>query len=130
MEIKNRIMELAGLRMKRAVKSGLRQLGLEMKWLPRSEQLSIGLDPYQDMRMLTCAIARPVIFDVGANVGQTVDRIRNYFDRPVIHAFEPSPDTFETLRRVTGGIPDLILTTSRSAASPGPPTLSRTQDPI
>jgi FkbM family methyltransferase len=100
------------LGIKQAVKTGLRQFGLEIQRLPRSlapGKVSVGLDPYHDMRRLTGAIARPTFFDVGANVGQSVERIRTYFDHPVIHAFEPSPNMFEELRRATEGVPDLTL---------------------
>jgi FkbM family methyltransferase len=97
---------------KQIVKTGLQRFGFQVQRLPRSlapGKVSVGLDPYHDMRRLTGAIVSPVVFDVGANVGQSVERIRTYFDHPVIHAFEPSPDTFEKLRRATKGISDLIL---------------------
>jgi len=100
------------LSIKQAVKTGMRQFGFEIQRLPRSlapGQVSVGLDPYHDLRRFAGANARPVIFDVGANVGQSVEQIRTYFDHPVIHAFEPSPDTFKTLRAATEGIPDLTL---------------------
>ena len=100
------------LSIKQAVKTGLRQFGIEIQRLPRSlapGEVSVGLDPYHDMRRLTGATARPVVFDVGANVGQSIERIRTYFDHPVIHAFEPSPDTFEKLRQATEGISGLTL---------------------
>lgn len=97
---------------RQAVKAGLRRFGFEVRRLPRSlapGQVSVGHDPYHDMRRLTGGIASPVVFDVGANVGQSIERIRTYFEHPVIHAFEPSPDTFAALRRATEGIPDLTL---------------------
>jgi FkbM family methyltransferase len=100
------------LSLTQAVKSGLRQLGFELQRLPRSlapDKVSVGLDPYHDMRRLTGGTARPVVFDVGANVGQSIERIRTYFEHPTIHAFEPGPDTFEQLRRATEGVPDLVL---------------------
>jgi FkbM family methyltransferase len=100
------------LSIKQVVKAGLRGCGFELQRLPRSlapGKVSVGLDPYHDMRRLTAAVSRPVVFDVGANVGQSIERIRTYFDHPVIHAFEPSPDTFARLRQATEDIPDLTL---------------------
>ena len=41
----------------------------------------------------------PIIFDVGANVGQSIQQFRKKFPRSTIHSFEPSPTTFETLER-------------------------------
>lgn len=40
---------------------------------------------------------QPVAFDVGANVGQTIDLLRSALDRPRIYAFEPASSTFATL---------------------------------
>ena len=40
----------------------------------------------------------PVVFDVGANVGQTIEAINQVFDKPQIIAFEPSSAVFEALQ--------------------------------
>jgi len=58
----------------------------------------------------------PVIFDVGANVGQTIERFRGRFAESTIHAFEPSPETFETLKERTAGIERLHLTNAGMGA--------------
>jgi FkbM family methyltransferase len=39
----------------------------------------------------------PVIFDIGAHVGETIAMMSRIFDRPVIHAFEPSASSFAAL---------------------------------
>lgn len=39
-----------------------------------------------------------MVFDVGANVGQSVDRFRKSFPMSCIHSFEPSPSTYKKLR--------------------------------
>ncbi len=41
----------------------------------------------------------PVVFDVGANRGQTIDLVRRAFSRPVIFSFEPNPDLLPELIR-------------------------------
>ena len=41
-----------------------------------------------------------LIFDVGANVGQTVYSLRRRFRGAHIHAFEPAPESFEQLARL------------------------------
>jgi len=48
----------------------------------------------------------PMVLDVGANVGQTVDSILEVFERPIIHAFEPSSSVFVQLtkKRYRGSI--------------------------
>jgi FkbM family methyltransferase len=52
---------------------------------------------------------RPVIFDVGANEGQSIRQFRQTFPRPVLHSFEPGPDTFDRLKAEFGGTADVTL---------------------
>ena len=40
---------------------------------------------------------RPVVLDVGANKGQTIDLIHRAFARPSIFSFEPNPELFSAL---------------------------------
>ena len=51
-----------------------------------------------DLRFWTQDRSVDVVFDVGANVGQTVDRFKRYFPEARIEAFEPVRSTFETLQ--------------------------------
>lgn len=52
----------------------------------------------------------PIIFDVGANAGQTIKAVLATSNSPpVIHAFEPSPTTFAVLARAFGKTPGLKL---------------------
>jgi FkbM family methyltransferase len=51
----------------------------------------------------------PVIFDVGANVGQSITRFRKLFQRPVIHAFEPDARAFQALREGFEAVDGVIL---------------------
>ena len=39
----------------------------------------------------------PVIFDIGANEGQSIERYLKTFDSPKIYAFEPNEDAFQIL---------------------------------
>ena len=39
----------------------------------------------------------PVVLDVGANKGQTIDLVHRAFPRPIIFSFEPNPDLFSQL---------------------------------
>jgi FkbM family methyltransferase len=45
------------------------------------------------------------VFDVGANVGQTVRRITDAFDEAIVYAFEPIPDTFAELKTNIAKLP-------------------------
>jgi len=42
--------------------------------------------------------ANPVIFDVGANYGQSIERFRKIFPHSIIHSFEPLPKEFKMLQ--------------------------------
>ncbi|HCN30605.1 MAG TPA: hypothetical protein DIT64_18090 [Verrucomicrobiales bacterium] len=50
------------------------------------------------------SVARPVIFDVGANVGQTAAGFREHFPGAEIHCFEPVPASFRALQSHTAGM--------------------------
>jgi FkbM family methyltransferase len=51
-----------------------------------------------DIKRFAPAENMSIIFDVGANIGQSVDRFRPYFPNALIHCFEPSKSAYETLR--------------------------------
>lgn len=73
------------------------------------QAVDLGVNPFSDMKALTQAGARPTIFDVGANHGQSVQKFRGYFGSPVIHAFEPGDATFTQLKQNVAGLPDVHL---------------------
>ena len=52
---------------------------------------------------------RPVVFDVGANVGQSIHRFRSQFPRCIINSFEPSPTTFKILSQQASELEDVRL---------------------
>jgi len=79
----------------------------------------VGRDPYYDMRKLTESRPSLVIFDVGANYGQTIESFQSNFLRPKIHSFEPSRETFCELQRRYGGSPDVYLNNFALGAKPG-----------
>lgn len=65
-------------------------------------------DPYSDMTWFA-KNNHPVIFDVGANTGQTVKKFREYFDRGTIHSFEPHPGAFAMLEQNTSKTDDVHI---------------------
>jgi FkbM family methyltransferase len=44
-------------------------------------------------------LSTATVLDVGANVGQSVDRFRKYLPNAFIYSFEPNPSTFEKLMK-------------------------------
>jgi FkbM family methyltransferase len=61
----------------------------------------------------------PVIFDVGANRGQTVARYRAVLPNSTIHSFEPFPDSFQALQKSTQGDERCICVNAAVADRPG-----------
>jgi FkbM family methyltransferase len=53
--------------------------------------------------------ARPVVFDIGANIGLFTLFARQRWVDARVFAFEPVPQIFEVLRRNVGGLPDVHL---------------------
>lgn len=91
--------------MKRAVRRIINLLGYDYY---RLRPGSIGSDPYIDIRGLL-RVPRPIVFDVGANHGDTVRKFQKILPASVIHAFEPSPDVFRTLETSTRGMKHVFL---------------------
>jgi FkbM family methyltransferase len=53
------------------------------------------LDPFDDAVAVLRAASPITAFDVGANKGQTITALLDAFPKASIHAFEPSPETFD-----------------------------------
>jgi FkbM family methyltransferase len=80
---------------------------------------NLGEEPFRDVRTLAGGVSAPVCIDVGANIGQTIERLRSTLDGPIIHAFEPGPDTFAQLERAMGGTPGVHLNNAALGSEPG-----------
>ena len=57
------------------------------------------IDPINFDELLTQKVKKvnPVIFDVGGNIGQSIDRFKKIFNDPIIHSFEPNKAVFEVM---------------------------------
>ncbi len=80
---------------KNAFRRALSATGYEIY---RRPHLPKGADAFESLRSHWPQWRPRVIFDVGANVGQTVARLRPLFPSATIHSFEPVPSTFATLK--------------------------------
>ena len=69
---------------KRAIRSIVRGTGLD---IVRFDAGRLGVNPFADMQYFLKGQKSPVIFDVGANIGQSVDAFRNSFPESIIHSF-------------------------------------------
>lgn len=85
---------------KTTIKRLLARRGYRVTWCPPG--IPSGLDLRDDLQILIRSEC-PVILDVGANRGQTIEMLYGTFASPQIIAFEPSASVFEGLRRDCGG---------------------------
>jgi FkbM family methyltransferase len=86
------------------LRSALRRCGLSVRKIPEG----IGTDAMGDMALFM-KHDHPLVFDVGANVGQSIRLIRRTFKHATIHSFEPSPRAFKELQESYCNDPDLHL---------------------
>ncbi|MGD9657290.1 MAG: FkbM family methyltransferase [Methylocystis sp.] len=80
---------------KRAAKHVLRRAGVHLQALPRDHVSGLSLE-FDLPKLITTS--SPVIFDVGANVGQSIDLFRSIFPSAKLFSFEPGEDAFTALR--------------------------------
>ena len=67
------------------------------KLAPSEMPYAPGRDAFSDQRLLLGGDGARAIIDVGANVGNTVEKYYFMYPDATIHAFEPDPDTFAQL---------------------------------
>jgi FkbM family methyltransferase len=86
-------------------------------------------EPISDMKLFLSTIEAPTIFDVGANFGQSAIQFRHWMPRAVIHSFEPSPTTYETLRKQCAHVKGVHTWNCGVGASTGQMTLIENVEP-
>ena len=52
---------------------------------------------------------RPIVFDVGANNGQSIIRFNKLFDKPIIHSFEPVKKEYDKILKNFGNKENLFI---------------------
>jgi len=100
---------------KNHIKETLFHFGYIVRHLQPDE---LGYDAFRDMNRLSGVESGAILFDVGANVGQSIDSFRERFKSPIIHSFEPGPSAFARLQERTQGVPDLHLNNFALGAKP------------
>ena len=76
------------------LKGSLERMGLYVRYY---RNLPAGVDWLLDVRRNLRLPAEPIVFDVGANAGQTVREIRRGLPEARVHAFEPTGASFDRL---------------------------------
>jgi len=67
-------------------------------YLHEAKTMSVGTNYAVDL-VQKIGLQPKTIFDVGANIGQTVDFYRNIYPKASIYSFEPIPKTFSKLQK-------------------------------
>jgi len=78
---------------KKVIRSTVAKLGYDIIRRPP--------DAFSDMKRFVPPGVRPLILDIGANVGQSAKRFKQVFPLSVVHCFEPSRDTFDQLNKTS-----------------------------
>lgn len=81
--------------------------GVEVRLLSRTRVK--GIRQLDDVRVIVGKVRDPVLFDVGAHVGETIAKMKNLFPRSRIHAFEPSPHACSRLQAEWGAADGVVL---------------------
>lgn len=89
--------------LKKTLQRLVRSTGFDVVRL-RKDNVEIGIDPLADMRRFLADQPELLILDVGANVGQSVERFMREFPGASIHSFEPSPTTYQKLQENCKGL--------------------------
>ena len=75
---------------KKLVKKTINKLGFDLKrYNPQHKQL------YFDDLLKDKISNNPIIFDVGGNKGQSIEKYLKMFEKPIIHSFEPIKTEFD-----------------------------------
>lgn len=89
--------------LKHLVQSAARSFGYEIR---RTASPAVGANWSVDLPLLLRTQSAPVVFDIGANVGQTSTRLAAAFPAPArIFAFEPAAATYAELARAVAPFP-------------------------
>lgn len=84
---------------KRAIRYLLKSVGYNLvKIIPAEVDYSASTI-YLDLKRLFVNKENPVIFDIGANTGQTLEAFKYNFPDSSIYSFEPGPETYFELKR-------------------------------
>lgn len=67
-----------------------------------------GFDLFYDLKKIHPDYCPQTVFDVGANVGQTVLKWNKFFPKTTYHCFEPVKSTFEILRQNTSQLSNVV----------------------
>lgn len=90
--------------MKSIIKKILKQFSLELRHLNTNQRFKNFENIYKSKIKPS-----PVIFDIGANEGQSIERFKSLFPSSIIHSFEPDANLFSILKKKYGRDDSVVL---------------------
>ena len=93
--------------MKKIIKKFFNLLGFEITRLYFPDDIK--LLTFDEIYQLKVKNKKPIIFDVGANKGQSIDRFLKINNNSLIHSFEPNIDEFNYLKKKYGSCDNIKL---------------------
>ena len=78
-------------------------------WIHKQDTLPIGTDLFYDLTKRIQNNNLDIIFDVGANVGQTYEWVRHYQQVSKLYCFEPVQSVFKVLQQKAGHDRNCVL---------------------
>ena len=88
--------------MKKFIKRTINKLGFDLRRINRNSELkNLNFDDLLEDKISN----NPIIFDVGGNKGQSIEKYLKIFDKPIIHSFEPIKTEFEYMYNKFTDIP-------------------------
>lgn len=92
--------------LKRTTKSLLQKFGYDIVTYDPNPQ-KYGIDNFEDLKFFLNGISHPTFFDIGANKGQSIIKMKHHFSDCKIFSFEPSPQVFKELLQNSGNYQDV-----------------------
>jgi FkbM family methyltransferase len=108
-------------RAERLTKSAAERVGFHLR---RRTSVPFGVYWEEDARYLMGRRSHPTLVDVGANIGQTVQRMLRGFPDATIYSFEPVPASFAELQRNTAEFAGVECVDVALGDAPGQATIT------
>jgi FkbM family methyltransferase len=91
--------------LKQVLKKALRRFGYRLNRLPNN--ILLDDDPFVAIK--SNMVSTPVLFDIGANTGQTIGKMLASFPDARIHSFEPAANCIHELRESHGSRSNVVI---------------------
>jgi FkbM family methyltransferase len=88
-------------------------------WLYKINDLPVGADLFVDIQHKIKYSSLNLMFDVGANIGQTWNWFRHHQPKTKIYSFEPVQSTFEQLQKRVAGDSNCVIEKKALGDEPG-----------